>query len=572
MSEQSATSQDSGGEGWQFSPQTANAVSIGMTETRRFTKHACPGCGERVESHTDTCPACGEHLAHAPKQIRCMHCHTPASSELIICPGCGRELREAPSRAITVGMPALLALLLMALVVSQWERVSPIAWARSNLVRGVILVEDLSASIEPEMVIVMTPIVEEVVGGHDSTPDASNVVVAAGSIIVSDTQAVAMNADASVVTPLPADDIGQNDVGQNDGGQENNPASVLESQESPIGVGGPRATELAAASIAVPDEVSSTAVPATDTPLPTATPEPPTPIPADETGAAEGLAATLSTEELRTPTPTWTVAANNAPERSTAIATVTPEATASTAVASPTTTVPPANGPAGGIARASALAVSEATPANGPSSSGAEVATTGIPTPTATPTPVIYQVRTGDTLVTIAAKYDVEVEALMEANNISAQDVFVLQPGQMLYVPVPVASSEPVVAAAGISPALRLEAPALVVPPDDARIGCTTGGKLIWQRVQFVKDSDKYVLHLGFVNGETADGQEDVVWILAQSGPVTQTEWELDGGLCDLAPDQFDHEWRWWVEVVEEVDGQPVSVSPPSVTRGFVWE
>src|SRR5690606_29702535 len=125
-----------------------------------------------------------------------------------------------------------------------------------------------------------------------------------------------------------------------------------------------------------------------------------------------------------------------------------------------------------------------------------------------------------------------------------------------------------------------LEAPTLVVPPDDTVIGCATGGKLIWQRVQFVKDSDKYVLHLGFVNGETTSettnetngGQEDVVWILAQNAPVTQTEWELDSSLCDLAPDQFGRQWRWWVEVVEDVDGRTVPVSPPSVTRSFVWE
>ena len=162
----------------------------------------------------------------------------------------------------------------------------------------------------------------------------------------------------------------------------------------------------------------------------------------------------------------------------------------------------------------------------------------------------------------------------MEANDIDAQDVFALQPGQMLYIPaaaeLPVV--EPVVSTAGISEAWRLEAPALVVPTDDAVVGCATGGKLIWQRVQFVKDSDKYVLHLGFVNGETDAGQEDVVWILAQSSPVTQTEWELDTTLCDLAPAQFGHQWRWWVEVVEEVDGRTVPVSPPSVIRGFVWE
>jgi LysM repeat protein len=189
-----------------------------------------------------------------------------------------------------------------------------------------------------------------------------------------------------------------------------------------------------------------------------------------------------------------------------------------------------------------------------------------------TSTPVVYAVQTGDTLVSIASFYDIEVEALMEANQIGARDVFALQPGQLLNIPLPATAVEPVVAVASDAPAFRVDAPLLVVPTDDAIIGCATGGKLIWQRVQFVKDSDHYVLHLGFVNGQKADGQEDVVWVLAQSGAVTQTEWELDTSLCDLAPAEYDRQWRWWVEVVEEVDGRTVPVSPPSATRGFVWQ
>jgi hypothetical protein len=89
--------------------------------------------------------------------------------------------------------------------------------------------------------------------------------------------------------------------------------------------------------------------------------------------------------------------------------------------------------------------------------------------------------------------------------------------------------------------------------------------------VQFVKDSDDYVLHLGFVSGRAADGQAQVTWVLAQAQPVTQTAWTLDPSLCDLGRDAYAREWRWWVEVVEDVSGQPVSVSPPSEQRSFVW-
>jgi hypothetical protein len=172
--------------------------------------------------------------------------------------------------------------------------------------------------------------------------------------------------------------------------------------------------------------------------------------------------------------------------------------------------------------------------------------------------------------VTIALRYDVDVDALMDANQIDAQDAYVLQPGQLLNVPVP--ASEVEAATAAETSAIRLGAPALVVPTDNAAIGCATGGMLMWQGVQFIKDSDKYVLHLGFVNGPSAGGQDNVVWILAQSAPVTQTEWELDTSLCELAPAEYDRQWRWWVEVVTEMDGRTVSISPPSVIRSFVWK
>jgi hypothetical protein len=94
----------------------------------------------------------------------------------------------------------------------------------------------------------------------------------------------------------------------------------------------------------------------------------------------------------------------------------------------------------------------------------------------------------------------------------------------------------------------------------------------MWQRVQFVKDSDRYLLHLGFVSGRQENGQERVTWVLAQSSPVTMTEWELDRALCDLAPADAERQWRWWVEVVDATSGESVSVSTPSEVRGFRWE
>jgi LysM repeat protein len=538
MTEQSANSQDTARYHWQSPPVAADAVSIGSTDIRSIRRNVCPECGEQVHSQMDSCPACGESLARKPRIIRCMHCSTTASSELTLCPGCGRELREAPPKLLTYGAPALVALLLVFVLVSQWERVSPIAWVRSNLMRGVVIVENVGASIEPEVVIVMTPIVPE---------DAEN------GIVISDTQAVALAAE-SLVTPLPD----PNAVSES----QESILSAAVSQELPMGIGGPQpGSEGEAAMAMMVEEVEPTEPPATeppteipptDTPVatptvePTAVPPTATPAPVLETTAAPtavksgGVAAALvSSGPAGTPTPTWTAA----------LATVESDST---------------GGDAEAVQVAGITANSTAYPTVTPTPT---VGVTPLPTPT--PTPVVYQVDRGDTLVSIAARYDVTVDELMEANNISEQDVYVLQPGQMLIIPLPTPEA---VVASDNSDAIRLGVPKLLVPSNGATVGCATGGKLIWERVQFIKDSDRYVLHLGFVSGRGDDGQENVTWVLAQSNPVTRTEWQLDTALCDLAAEDFGRQWRWWVEVVEESEGESVSVSPPSEVWGFTWE
>ena len=248
-------------------------------------------------------------------------------------------------------------------------------------------------------------------------------------------------------------------------------------------------------------------------------------------------------------------------------------------------------------------ALPEASPTEPPTATPEPTATeTPIPTetptpePTATPEPVVieYTVNRGDTLVTIAARHGVAVDELMAANNIGERDVFAIQPGQVLTIPVtPTPTSElptptaaptsaptntpaPQVTAAPTATVaqgtLRLDAPVLLSPADGAQLRCDEVSTLAWQRVPFVRDSDRYILHLGFVNGRSADGDEQIVWILAQQQPVTRTEWELDDSLCGLASAQYGHQWRWWVEVVGDSEGRQVQVSPPSETWRFTWE
>lgn len=176
----------------------------------------------------------------------------------------------------------------------------------------------------------------------------------------------------------------------------------------------------------------------------------------------------------------------------------------------------------------------------------------------------------------------------MAANGIDERQAYVMQPGQLLIIPqspgtnnsaesgaASTAGDTPDAGATGAADQVvepRVDAPVLLLPSDGEALDCSQSTSLSWQRVQFVKDSDKYLLHLGFVNGQNTENGEGVTWVLSQPHPVTQTSWQMDSALCDLAPESSGSQWRWWVEVVEQREDRLVPVSPPSVTRSFSWE
>jgi len=102
-------------------------------------------------------------------------------------------------------------------------------------------------------------------------------------------------------------------------------------------------------------------------------------------------------------------------------------------------------------------------------------------------------------------------------------------------------------------------------------MSCSTPDSLVWLPVPFMRDDDQFVLHLGFVSGRMEDGREMVVWVLEQPRPASATSWDMDGTLCALSPQDFGRKWKWYVEVVENVDGGMRAVSPPSETWDFSW-
>lgn len=544
---------------WQSPLPAEYPVSMTPVSIRGVQSRMCPCCGEPVGSDAKACEACGEELLHAPKLIRCAHCATQASSALTVCPGCGRELHEAPPRLLSYGAPALAAVVLFFLLSFAWTQLRPLNWARNNLVRGVTLVEDLGASLEPEVVIVMTPIV--------MTPVVEDASVVVEPVVVAqaeqDTGGAAAPTEPQVVALAAPVDPALAEAAQADAA-----ALAVVTESSPVGVGGPSSTQTGAAEVPTPIvEIvppSATSAPA-EAPamLPTSTDAPAEDAAGDETARPATEEAGQTPE--RTATATWTPLPGSE-SAALVVAAETPTPAAQENAQARMAQV----APEGGVAQAAGLDQVSTEATSTPQLPPALTPTPAPTLPPPTPTPVVYQVRTGDTLVSIAVQYNVTVEALMTANNISARDVYVIQPGQMLIIPQPEPSP---VAAAAAAPAtnIRLEAPVLLEPADGATVECETPSVVSWQRVQFVKDSDKYLLHLGFVSGPPNGDQETITWVLAQARPVTETSWEMDPSLCDLAPAEYDRQWRWWVEVIEE-NGAQVAVSPPSAVRRLRWD
>jgi LysM repeat protein len=216
---------------------------------------------------------------------------------------------------------------------------------------------------------------------------------------------------------------------------------------------------------------------------------------------------------------------------------------------------------------------------------GDEPVVAGAVAASAAPTvpPRTYTVQSGDTPIAIANSLGVTVEALMAANNLSNDDARRLRAGQVLIVPgggqstgvtapvaaIPVAANP--VAPSAAPQAFRLDPPQLRSPENSAQVSCDPGNTLAWMPVNFMRESDQYLLHLGFVSGTSADGRELITWVLEQVQSANNTIWPMDPGLCGLAPKEYGRKWYWYIEVVEIVNNARVRVSAPSDSWAFSW-
>lgn len=601
----------------------------------------CPACNAAGHTHDTVCTACGEELRRPPRIIKCRHCAREASSELVVCPGCGRELREAPSRILTWGAPVLLVALFFVVLSTQWDRANPISWAFSRFSSGVALVGDLGERIEPEIVIVMTPVARNAAANAPASDKvaASLVDAPAADSPASDRAAPDSSMVAlAVLTPTVSSDAASPTPTVDSLEDTAPPAATTPTVPvGSLGVGGARPEETAPPTATTLPTDTPTAVPtatsrptATSEPTATQTPVASTPTPEPTSAPAMGLAAALgaqpTTESASTGqggvavalVPTATAEGTDQPASGgvAQVAATQPLALSPTATPEPTATATIAATPtpvvyeivAGDtlvrIAARFGVTVEALMAANGIASRDVYVIQPGqlliVPTSATTeededqsevPTPSTryYQVRPGDTLISIAAQNDVTVDALMAGNGISRNDVGSLQPGRLLTIPStdstldvddsPTPTPRPTVVqpaatntpTAATDAELRLDAPELLTPEDGVAVSCSAPEQITWQSVRFMRDTDKFLLHLGFVSGRTSDGTEQITWVLAQPRPATVNSWDMDTTLCGLAPQAFGREWRWWIEIVEEVDGELHPVSLPSAQRTFSW-
>ncbi|NJN82581.1 MAG: hypothetical protein HC802_10125 [Caldilineaceae bacterium] len=101
---------------------------------------------------------------------------------------------------------------------------------------------------------------------------------------------------------------------------------------------------------------------------------------------------------------------------------------------------------------------------------------------------------------------------------------------------------------------------------------CNGNDPLAWVPVPYARETDQYVVYLGYLNGYAPDGSEEIIWIIQQPRKFAETMWTPMGDdLCRLAPQSLGREWRWYVEVVDAADGTRTPVSPPSPVWRFSW-
>jgi LysM repeat protein len=524
--------------------------------------HQCPNCGAWAPTGSSVCAECGGRIQSKPQKIRCRLCGAHASATLVICPDCGRELHAAPSRVLSWGAPTILVVLFLLIMVQRWESVNPLRWVQTQVATSRAWVSKVAERLDPQIEISTLP---EAVTARGAVTEGTN--------------------DSSAITTGLQSDTLSNTAGNPVGDRVEttlvaNPNVLTAPESLPLS---PPAQEGAG-------QGNNSDVNGTNN---------------DQAASVTGSTVITPTATAPEPSPTPTAQPTvQATPTATVDATATPRQTSTSAIVQ---TAPKQDADAVAAAELNArkvetttVTILQPTPTTTPTQ-------TATPTPTTIPTQaaVTYSIRAGDTPFGIATQFGITVDELLARNGLSLNDARRLRVGQVLTIvagtaaPVveqptatatatattqsstatntqPADAADEKVAAANEAKSetkstARVDAPGLRSPENGSSLSCGADNTVTWLPVAYIRESDQYLLHLGFLSGYNGDGSEQVTWILEQWRPSNVTQWELDTGLCGLAPQAFGRQWRWSVEVVEANGNSWQSVSQSSAVWGFSW-
>lgn len=595
LSQRPSTSQQATSQPLAFHDNRQNRTTALVRTTQQESTQQCPACGAIQPTSTSICLTCGNYLPSKAARIRCRHCGTQSSASLVLCPGCGRELHAARTRSFRWVMPVIFGGLCLLLIL-QWRTAISLRWPGEQLATGWQWVVELGAQLDPQITIETIPgesaqtlaanpapgisrsTSEEEIGGGIltdlsifATPTDDGTTSLSGAVEpLVETETA--EAETAPIAPNPGENLPEANS------QENRAVEAdLEPTSSVLQAAAPTMTPTTAPT---PRPTATTAT--ANTPTAQAAVLAPTPRPTPTRFRPTATATQ--------PTPVVNITATSRPTL-TAEGRTTGEVEAATADRSSAI---------GAILKATATNTTTTAQATAipPSATALPPTATQVP-PTATPTvaAIIYKIQPGDTPLEIAGRYDIGVLELLTANGLTTDDARRLRVGQELIIPQQgqspesVASPTPIPtrapATATVQPptatatipeptataatTIRLDVPQLRSPEDGSFLSCGGNNSLIWLPVDFMREDDRYLLHLGFLNGYNTDGTENVVWILEQQQPANASIWRMDEALCSLAPQDFGRQWRWYVEVVAPTDSGQQPVSLPSSIWTFSW-
>ena len=204
----------------------------------------------------------------------------------------------------------------------------------------------------------------------------------------------------------------------------------------------------------------------------------------------------------------------------------------------------------------------------------------GGPGPTETPNggTLVYTVQSGDTVESIAMRFNSQIDWILQANNLKPTTL--LQINQSLLVPLskntPTPTATVLVSPTPIpTPGAHFSAPALLTPPDGSTVTGNDELLLSWASVGVLAEDQWYVVTLEiaclractlFRTHRQVGGEEPIAPYWTKS-----TAWRLSPEYRIAG--QAETEFTWRVQVFAGPPDHPGdSVSPSSALRHFTWK